>query len=259
MRSFEERIAEINRRSDKIIKERKKRRQRILTACIPVVLGTTLLIALFPGGSGAGDTLNSTRAVAKVIVVGDDCYRYHSGKKNVMEIYDQLQAFEQHENKEEKPTEAPSNGGSINAGAPNGGNTNGSPYDDPHEGSMSGSLPEQEPSGDVDPPTNAVPDDPYSDYPMHGGSMTGTEEPPADAAPPDDFDIPMDAGPSGDDNLSKPTEDVRYFITLTLSNGKTARYLLTGNTLTNMTTKQETDLTDDEMEELKTLLGISNL
>jgi hypothetical protein len=105
MRSFEERIAEINRRSDKIIKERKKRRQRILTACIPVVLGTTLLIALFPGGSGAGDTLNSTRAVAKVIVVGDDYYRYHSSKKNVMEIYDQLQAFEQHENKEEENVE----------------------------------------------------------------------------------------------------------------------------------------------------------
>ena len=101
MRSFEERIAEINRRSEIIIKERKKRRQRILTACIPVVLGTTLLIALFPRNPTTGESPNSRDSIAKVIVVGDDYYRYRSGKKNVTEIYDQLQAFEQHENKEE--------------------------------------------------------------------------------------------------------------------------------------------------------------
>lgn len=42
MRSLEQRIAEINRRSEEIIKKRKTRRKRLVLACIPVVLGISL-------------------------------------------------------------------------------------------------------------------------------------------------------------------------------------------------------------------------
>lgn len=244
MRSFEERIAEINRRSDKIIKERKKRRKLILTACIPVILGTALLIALFPWDPASGETLKSRGSAAKVTVIGTDCYRYHSGKNNVMQIYDQLQAIEQHESKEDAPTEAPSNGAGSSGGSLNTGNSNGAPCDDPiYEGTQP--EPEDPPMGAA-PPVTSVPNDPYDDSPMHSPS------------PDDSFhDYPMDAGPSPDVNFSKPSEDTSYYITLTLPNGRTAKYLLTGNTLKNLTTDQETDLMDHEVEELKALLGIS--
>lgn len=42
MRSLEQRIAEINRRSEEIIRKRKMRRKRLVLACIPVVLGISL-------------------------------------------------------------------------------------------------------------------------------------------------------------------------------------------------------------------------
>lgn len=49
MRSFEERIAEISRRSDKILKERKRRRKHILTACISLTLcGTLFSVFVLP-------------------------------------------------------------------------------------------------------------------------------------------------------------------------------------------------------------------
>lgn len=41
MRTFEERIAEIDRRSQQIRNQRKQRRKHILTACVPVVLCVT--------------------------------------------------------------------------------------------------------------------------------------------------------------------------------------------------------------------------
>lgn len=52
MRSLEERIAEIDRRS-KIIREHRKKRRHILSACIPVVvcLGIGAAFALLPGGA----------------------------------------------------------------------------------------------------------------------------------------------------------------------------------------------------------------
>ncbi len=46
MRDFEERMAEIYRRSDQIIRQRKKRRKYALMACIPLVLCLTLLAGL---------------------------------------------------------------------------------------------------------------------------------------------------------------------------------------------------------------------
>lgn len=52
MRSFEQRLAEIDRRSKQIYSQRKQRRKRILTACIPAVLCISLFAAfLLPSGA----------------------------------------------------------------------------------------------------------------------------------------------------------------------------------------------------------------
>lgn len=58
MRSFEERMAEINRRSEKIKRERKDLRKRILLACIPLALCIGLWSVLLLGQGGpAGDMI----------------------------------------------------------------------------------------------------------------------------------------------------------------------------------------------------------
>jgi len=46
MRNFEERLAEISRRSEAILLQRKKRKKQILTVCIPLVLCTAIAIPL---------------------------------------------------------------------------------------------------------------------------------------------------------------------------------------------------------------------
>ena len=62
MRNFEERKAEVFRRSEKRIKERKQRRNHILMACIPLVLCITILGAFLrpnitpDGATDPGDT-----------------------------------------------------------------------------------------------------------------------------------------------------------------------------------------------------------
>lgn len=57
MRSFEERVAEINRRSEKILQDRKTRRKHILFACVPLVLCVGFCAAfVLPNGSPAKDT-----------------------------------------------------------------------------------------------------------------------------------------------------------------------------------------------------------
>ena len=57
MRSFEERVAEINRRSEKILQDRKTRRKHILFACVPLVLCIGFCAAfILPNGSPAKDT-----------------------------------------------------------------------------------------------------------------------------------------------------------------------------------------------------------
>ena len=56
MRNFEERKAEVFRRSEKRIKERKQRRNHILMTCIPLVLCITLFSALFLPGMLPGET-----------------------------------------------------------------------------------------------------------------------------------------------------------------------------------------------------------
>ena len=57
MRSFEERVAEINCRSEKILQDRKTRRKHILFACVPLVLCIGFCAAfVLPNGSPAKDT-----------------------------------------------------------------------------------------------------------------------------------------------------------------------------------------------------------
>ena len=53
MRSFEERMAEINRRSEKIIQERKATRRRYLLACLPLILCIGLYSILLLGHFGS--------------------------------------------------------------------------------------------------------------------------------------------------------------------------------------------------------------
>ena len=55
MRSFDERIAEIHRRSEKILRQRKKQRRHMLMACIPLVLCISLYaVLILPGEQAAG-------------------------------------------------------------------------------------------------------------------------------------------------------------------------------------------------------------
>lgn len=54
MRSFEQRIAEINRRSKEIMKQRKRRRSWALGFCVPLVSVGLCAVLLLPGGGNSG-------------------------------------------------------------------------------------------------------------------------------------------------------------------------------------------------------------
>lgn len=58
MRSFEQRIAEIDRRSNKIFQKRKKLRKQLLTFCVPVVLCAGLCLLLAPSDTVPSDSTN---------------------------------------------------------------------------------------------------------------------------------------------------------------------------------------------------------
>lgn len=59
MRNFEERMEEIQRRSEKIIKQRKKRRLCMATACVPAVLCAAFLLhRMLPGDAMEPDFYN---------------------------------------------------------------------------------------------------------------------------------------------------------------------------------------------------------
>ena len=108
MRNFEERKAEVFRRSEKRIKERKARRNHILIACIPLVLCLTIFgTFLFPGitpedpknpisnesatGGLTEDRCESlTCPIAKITVNGSSFSKSYTNVSEILLISDQL-------------------------------------------------------------------------------------------------------------------------------------------------------------------------
>ena len=97
MRNFEERIAEIYRRSEKILQQRRKRRKHILMVCIPLVLCVTVLGALsmpsmMPKGDAAPENMLAdtngiyTAMVMKVEVTGEDLDLSYTCREDVLKI-----------------------------------------------------------------------------------------------------------------------------------------------------------------------------
>ena len=108
MRNFEERKAEVFRRSEKRIKERKARRNHILMACIPLVLCITLLGAfLFPGATPEDPRFNGSAGgglteekfeslscpIAKITVTGGNFSQTYKEVEDLLLISDQLYSY----------------------------------------------------------------------------------------------------------------------------------------------------------------------
>ena len=108
MRNFEERKAEVFRRSEKKIKERKQRRNHILMACIPLVLCITLLGAfLFPGATPEDPSFNGSAGgglteekfeslscpIAKITVTGGNFSQTYKEVEDLLLISDQLYSY----------------------------------------------------------------------------------------------------------------------------------------------------------------------
>ena len=108
MRNFEERKAEVFRRSEKRIKERKQRRNHILMACIPLVLCITLLGAfLFPGATPEDPSFNGAAGgglteekfeslscpIAKITVKGGNFSQTYKEVEDLLLISDQLYSY----------------------------------------------------------------------------------------------------------------------------------------------------------------------
>ena len=108
MRNFEERKAEVFRRSEKRIKERKQRRNHILMACIPLVLCITLLGAfLFPGATPEDPSFNGSAGgglteekfeslscpIAKITVTGGNFSQTYKEVEDLLLISDQLYSY----------------------------------------------------------------------------------------------------------------------------------------------------------------------
>ena len=111
MRNFEERKAEVFRRSEKRIKERKARRNHILMACIPLVLCITILGAFLrpnvtpdgaaePGdtrpvvdGMGSDGFTSLSCPIAKITVSGNNFSISHTEVADLLLISDQLYSY----------------------------------------------------------------------------------------------------------------------------------------------------------------------
>ena len=108
MRNFEERKAEVFRRSEKRIKERKARRNHILMACIPLVLCITLLGAfLFPGATPEDPSFNGSAGgglteekfeslscpIAKITITGGNFSQTYREVEDLLLISDQLYSY----------------------------------------------------------------------------------------------------------------------------------------------------------------------
>ena len=143
MRDFEERKAEVFRRSEKRINARKLRRNCILTACVPLALCLALAVAFrFPAGSeeaGTQDGLtggvsggsyeNLVFNNAEISVSGLDFSQTYTEFGDVLRIYDQLNAYaistseEAAENPEQDDGERKYAAGAIYGGAESSGYT----------------------------------------------------------------------------------------------------------------------------------------
>ena len=108
MRNFEERKAEVFRRSDKRIKERKQRRNHLIMACLPLVLCITILGAfLFPGGTPEDPRLNGAAGgglteekfeslscpIAKITITGGNFSQTYREVEDLLLISDQLYSY----------------------------------------------------------------------------------------------------------------------------------------------------------------------
>ena len=112
MRNFEERKAEVFRRSEKRIKERKQRRNHILMACIPLVLCITILGAFLrpnvtpDGAADPGDTRpvvdgmgypiqspSLTCPIANITVSGNGFSQSYSEVEDLLLISDLLYSY----------------------------------------------------------------------------------------------------------------------------------------------------------------------
>ena len=108
MRELHECQAEVFRRSEKRIKERKQRRNHILMACIPLVLCITLLGAfLFPGATPEDPSFNGAAGgglteekfeslscpIAKITITGGNFSQTYREVEDLLLISDQLYSY----------------------------------------------------------------------------------------------------------------------------------------------------------------------
>lgn len=98
MRSFEQRIAEIDRRSKKIFAQRKQRGKHILMACIPLVvlLCTFALPAMMQAGStasdGNGSPAEGKSGVVRIEISGMGISKVYEEPSDILLISDRLHA-----------------------------------------------------------------------------------------------------------------------------------------------------------------------
>ena len=231
MRDLNECQAEVFRRSEKRIKERKQHRKRILMVCIPLVLCIPLCAAFYLKGPnrtapeapvGTNFPMNSptgnwdgdfTASILRVEVYGLDFSRIYTDAADIILISDQLNSYDQPKSEVyEEPTESVADG-------------------------------EYKESAD----TNFQ----HSSITVSGSSGELKEE-----ATGENYN-----GSSVTDDLYGVTSDFAstgYTITLTTDTGTQMEYYLSGNILLNRVTNQSRKLTQAEANTLKELLGIPN-
>ena len=229
MRELHECQAEVFRRSEKRIKQRRQHRKHILLACIPLVLCITLFSAFFlrdtnkaapeapvatrpamnaPCGDWDG---SSPVSVLRVEVSGLDFSKIYTDMADIMLISEQLSSYSQF-----KPES----------------------YEEPTESVL-----------DEDYKQSVDTDDQHSIIADSETSGTLKED-----ATGENYN-----GSSGNDDLYGVTSDSAnggYRITLTTDAGTQIEYYLSDNILENRTTNQSRKLTQLEVYTLKELLGI---
>lgn len=102
--NFEQRMAQIQRRSEEIIRQRKIRNRRILTICVPSVLCIGICAAVLlpakPKAPAPETRLESVQqsqlcSIAKIQVSGDDVSRTYTEAEAVILITNQLSRYTQ--------------------------------------------------------------------------------------------------------------------------------------------------------------------